>query len=826
MPVSSSDRPWRTLAFDWPVDRLRLEVEVVEPRLLTALEWVVLRVVDEFADAAPTLAEVAEELGLDRPEFLRDTLRDVVRLNALAPPAPGVPVHDLGDVAFTDTGRLLYRRGQIEATPATHAIVLDIDALTDEDLAPNDPAITDTPASGPPTREDVGLDRVRGFMRKFHRDILRGDAVVRACRVTDVERVARRIELACRIDRDGELVIDSPALGATARAVVRELPAEAIGLDVNADPVPRRTAREIRDFAAWQAQTTRTIPATDTATEACALIGRARREVALNAIWLTVGGVREALQAGLERGVHVVLAAGPEPVLDSERHADAWALCVATTAVRPVACALIVDGASGVVVEDVALRWCAATIPCTVVGGVEGSSAAEHRARLVESILDNLLDVSPGPRREADTPFDDWTVKAHLARLYLAPHEAHAHALRAAVDRRTSGLTRVILLRDLSRIGGALAPSLPKRVWDWRPTWDDALLDLLAGNDPSDADLQRLVDAAPSSVTPADFVDHFVDACASGVGGPQRRTLRRAQTLAARRWGPNSAATCPAWVRARDRNLAEVRLDALTIRDLVDDAAALLTPREAATWALAVLTRLPPPPSHDFNAWAAVAAPLRNLTGEAWAPHATTIWRAWIAASPDIDAALPVALQLLTVDIVVAPLLPPGASPSQWLALRRRIVAVRPTAAAAPLWATSVRAALPPLGAAYRVNSHGPIVRKLAGEVSDWPEGQAILAAWAAGIADAMRHADNLPALVFWFAELHGLAPALRGDLLPRARAAVQPHRHALRDARARDLPLWTRLADAWHTLGLRRPDLEVLAAPAAPPPAKKGRRR
>ncbi|HRI08447.1 MAG TPA: hypothetical protein PKW35_11545, partial [Nannocystaceae bacterium] len=573
MPVSSSNRPWHACTRAWPVDRLRVEVEIVRPRPLTALEWLVLRVVHDFPEATPPLAEVVEELGLDRPEFLRDTLREVVRLRALAPREQDKPVSDLGDVAFTDIGRLLYQRGQIEADPATHTIIVDIDALTDENLQPGDrSSVHSEPAlAADDPRTAIGLDRLRGVMRSFHRDLLAGDAVVRAHRVVDAARVYVPVTLAVEIDARGTLVPTCPGRGPAALDVIRELDASDLALD--ADSVwstGLSHASGGHEFTSWKSRTTRTVPRADVAAEAVALIRRARSEVVLHQHWLLIDGVRDALDAAIKRDVHLVVAATNEPVLAATDHDGAPVLLIGAPSVRPLPCALISDEMNGLLLDDVDLRWRNKSVRCRLVGALEGPLAATQRRVLVDAVLPQIPDVSPADDTPA-SPLDGWTVRAHFARLYLAPTEVHAAALIAAFDRFSRGLDGVLARHRLSRIGRKLAPKLPTSVWDWRSRWDDVLLDLILCEPLPLTDLQRLLDAAPPDVVAENFVTPAVDALASGVGGPQRRLLKTVRTIAAHRWGPHAAAGCRTWSEARDRNLVAVDLDASALCDLVDD---------------------------------------------------------------------------------------------------------------------------------------------------------------------------------------------------------------------------------------------------------------
>lgn len=838
MRDNSSDERWATLVVDWPVYRLDLDVEVIEPRPLTALEWVLLRVVEEFQPTPPSLAEVAEELGLDRPEFLQDTLREVLRLRALAPHDPEAPVLDL-DVAFTDTGRELFRRGQIESEPATHRISAYVDALTDEDL----PAPDAAPSSGlpffagpepPPTRDSIGLDRVRTVMRRFHREILRGDAVVRAHKVRNAADMHRSIELVFTIASDGMLAVDGPRLSARARELIRSSDLPTLGLvprtavsgvwDV---PWPRRAVSAL-EFSAWQAVTVRTLPAQTAAPEACAAIRRARREIVLHALWLAADGVRAALDAARARGVHVAIAGG-DPHLEVAQQGTRLSVAVAAATGRTLPGALIVDASEGLRVDDVLLRWQEVPIPCELAGAVTGSVAADARRVLVDDVLTALpsdppLEANAGPAT-LNALLRDRFVAAQIARLVFLPQEKLVSAVQQALAARTEGLERLEVLRDLSVLARDLAPDIPAAAWEagWRACWHQTFAALRSLAVLPVAQLQRLLAAAPPALAAEHFVDAAVGAWAPAEAPPgpaQRSALRELQTLAARRWGRDAVTRSPAWTDARDRNLVPVGLTGPSLRALADDAAALLQPREAATWARAVLETLPRPRSaSEFAAWLTSAQAVRLLAGAEWDDIALGAWREATTDPSGLAAALPNALALLPVEPLARGLLAGDPPPTRVLELRRLFAAARRDTATAPFWADALRRALPPLAATYRATEHASLVRTLAQGVSAWPQGQAVLTEWAGGLADGMRHAADLPALVFWLAELAGLAPGLARDVQPRASAAVHEHIRAVRDARARALPLWSRLVDAWRALGLSPEHLERLAQTVAAKP-------
>lgn len=862
MPDSSLDRSWVTLSVDWPVHHLELAVEVVEPRMLTALEWVVLRVVEEFQPTPPPLVEVAEELGLDRPDFLHDTLREVVRLRALAPRDPEAPTCDLDGFAFTDSGHELYRRGQIEADPATHAIHVYIDALTDEDLPPLDVPTRRSGApfhaglAAPPTRASIGLDRVRSVMRRFHRDILGGDAVVRTAAVRRTEDTYRPVALAFRVEPDGVLTVDGARLSPSARELVRQSELSELGLIPRIavtgawDITGQTRSSAGHEHSEWRASTVRTVPVGAVAGEACATIGRARREVVLHPLWLAAAGVRAALDAARACGVHVVIAGG-DVHLELSQDGAHLSVEVAATTGRALPGALIVDASEGLLIDDVSLRWRGAPIGCELAGVLTAAVAASHRRVLVDYVLDGLPDevsVSPPPggtRTESATVLAllcDRTVAPRVARLVLSPAEEFAAALQHALVARSDGLGRLEALRDASALVRALAPGVPSSAWEvgWRACWHETFATLRTHAPIPVADLERLLGAAPPAIAVEQFVDAATDAWApasSPPGSVQRVALREIDALATRRWGRGAAARRTAWVNARDRNLVPVDVSEASLRSLAADAADLLGPRDAPAWALRVVANLPRPVrASEYAVWSASARALRPLAGAAWDGVALDVWRESAASAGDLAPALPGALELLGVEQLASALLAADAGPTRVLELRQQFAEARRDAGTSPFWATALRRALPPLAATYRAHEHGPLVRALAQGVAEWPAGQVALAEWGGRIADDMRHAADLPALVFWLAELAGLAPALARDVHGRAVRAVTEHQRSVRDACGKASPLWSRLCDAWRRLGLPREQLERLARPAtarptaAPPLAgkptpKKGRR-
>jgi hypothetical protein len=855
LPVKSSpESVWAACTVDWPVHLLELSVEVVEPRKLTALEWVLLRVVDEFSTAPPPLAEVADELGLDRPEFLRDTLKELLRLRAVAPRDPAVRVVDLDTVAFTDTGVALYRRGKIEGEPATRGITVLIDALTDEDLPP--PTSQKKQAAGSNTkgtRQTFGLDRTRDVMHRFHADILRGDAEVRAVTVRSSIDSERAVDLHFSFTSDGALSVDSGELSTAALAQLRErdLIAE--------DLIPRSAASEAwtepltpRDsassnFAGWRMRTTRTLPSSMIAAEAIAQIHQARRELVLHALWLAAPGVRAAVDAARAHGVHVLVASAGVTRLDLKPHGARLSCEVQATSAILLPGALIIDGFAGLLLADIELGWQGQPVICELGGSLNEATARAVRDALVEASLaaidhDVVLPLDPATSARVRSPVLDLLAPlpgfpAHVAGLLFRGALTHVEALQQRVATHHRGLQRLAAQRALHGLGSALALEFPAVVWEapWNASWQQCFAELRDVHPLPLEQVRALLALAPPDMRAAAFIGPAVATWVPATSAIADRgalvALRQIAESSAQRWGAGIAHSDPAWTAARNHWLTPDKPTADSVVTLAGEAPSLLGLDEVRVWASRILAALPRPPSFAASEpWLRGALALRPIIGAPWDAHVLEVWRALLAADPDNqETAIARGLALLRVEELAPIFLAQATDAGQVLALRHRFQKARADTLRAPLWAAALRARLPKLASTFRAREHGPLVRSLAVGVTEWPEGKTIVSTWAQTIADNLRQAADLHALVFWLDELGALGPALAAELLPLALAALQPHLRALRDARARELPIWPILQGAWRKLGL---PVERLERQASPPtsttgtPPKKGPRR
>ena len=398
---SSSNSLWCVDTLWWPVEVIPLQVVIVEPRKLTALEWALLRVVDAFGSAVPGLDEVAEELGLDDPVFLEETLDEVVSLNALEP-AEGEEWSGLEDLRFTDDGARLYRKGQIEAAPATYGVTFYVDAITDEDL--QDPAgLRDRVESGflanqfERARETLGLDRVRSLLQRTRRDLLKGDAELREVLCASEARALPRSDVRWRpvnvvyvIGDDGQLTFEPDGLSAKAAHFL--LSRDAIeDCILPEDPITGRwppTETEVAvtgvDFSQWRNGVLEVLPAAEVCARAIKSVQRARSEIVLHAFWLGADKLERELRNAVARGVRVLVAGLDDADLE---WSGPTSFLLKTSLEDALPCGLIVDAHGGLVLDEVTALVAGAEVSIEVVGALTEDAAKDIRLTIVRASL-------------------------------------------------------------------------------------------------------------------------------------------------------------------------------------------------------------------------------------------------------------------------------------------------------------------------------------------------------------------------------------------------------------------------------------------------------
>jgi hypothetical protein len=230
MPANSSTKPDGQTSqtsspdetFEWPVEVVVCQIEVVIPRDLTALEWVLERILDEFREEPPTLAEAAEELGLGDTVMLGDSLRGLIEMGSAESRVPGHRPEDLPQVRLTSNGQKTLIAGRITPLPAHHGLELYFDALTGEHIPRRPQDVRHEPqrpivpiAELPPLRESIGLDRVRELSAARGEPYHRGESQIRRIEIDPLKGrfVWAPVRIATGNKEDGRFEVTVEGLG-------------------------------------------------------------------------------------------------------------------------------------------------------------------------------------------------------------------------------------------------------------------------------------------------------------------------------------------------------------------------------------------------------------------------------------------------------------------------------------------------------------------------------------------------------------------------------------------------------------------------------------
>ncbi|MFP2908565.1 hypothetical protein ACLESD_26635, partial [Pyxidicoccus sp. 3LFB2] len=486
--------PWWQIPLDWPVEHVPCQLQVVEPRRLTALEWAVLRVLEAFGDAPPSLEEMAEELGLGEPRFLADVLHALVSQEALHPRPDVNEVTCLGEVLFTDRGLELFRKGQVDGAPATLGYGVSFDAATDEPLAadtrgaarPGCPVMD--PALLPAPREEVGLERLRAIVQRLGPPVGGADALIRTVKVlapgeapklrSGFTWVTHPLSLIPTLE--GRFRLHTPSLAPRQRQWLTDYtlnqwvtPARAITREWAPHSPFRRGEQAL---GTWSTSVERLIPVAEAAQEAKRLLAAARREVLLHAAWAAAPGVAEALTAAAHRGVALyVLGAATTRVKEwsaAPQRAPGFVLEV----MHPdlASGALVVDGREALVLDEVRAEVEDLGMHAFEVAGATRTRAAALRAELRQALLNAVPSPPPGAplpwnARTASTLearlLDEPHLRLDLARLALHPTAESWSIIESWLATRYPGADRVEAIQQVADLAGRLAPDAATAPW-------------------------------------------------------------------------------------------------------------------------------------------------------------------------------------------------------------------------------------------------------------------------------------------------------------------------------------------------------------------------
>lgn len=812
---ADGDGPWYRAKIWWPVERVPVRLEVVHPRKLLVLEWALLRVVAGLEDGLPTLEEVAEELGIGEAEFLRDTLREVVRLRALAPRDPGASWRDLPDLGFTTSGRALFRRGLIESEPAHLGEIFYFDALTDESCrAPREDApATERPfpltAPQPKARASVGLDRARDIIRALHGDLLRGDGELRSVEVRAEQGssiVWKPVTIDVHLDEGGRLDLRGRDLSIAARALLAAVDPVAEGIVPSRAVTSTWAGREARNASAvvslddWRALVTHTIPVGDIETELLRLIGTARREILLHAGWTSSARVEERLLEAARSGVKVaVIGADQDRVLVLHEGSRPGVMArFATQDAQPRA--LIVDGHTGIMVASVTLEHGRRRPVIELAGELRDAPAAQTRSLLLATVDAERqqgasthdapsvrLGRVPDLEQAANAVMEDRHLRLDIARMAILDEARMFMGCVARCMQLAQWPERVRVLARVGMLAHGLVEGISEELCRqparaaWRallaehrrlraPRW---ALDMLASIAPEETEARELID-----VTLLEFSDSIVADAEEACG--RLVDLHRAVSA---RWNRSACETSATFSAARDALLMH---EAVPLPLRVDVARQTLDAAGQTRWATAVLRTTQQRVGACDDDTKALLRAMKPLLDTA------TAARALLSGSAPLDEVVRVHGMLSDAGY--------RDDPGHWQSRLERILTPR---------------LQDPGQTATTVKSLLELARRA-------PQLSSVGRTWAARVTSLLPRGADARAFAAWLRHVGVLRPLL-DDLPARAAREVQGMLRALRTARAAEPPAWQEVERAWSGAGLERETLYQLVAEAAARPSGDG---
>lgn len=787
---SSVEPPsWWEFSLDWPVEYVPCELEVVEPRRLTALEWAVLKMLEAFEDSPPSIQEAVEELGLGEPQFLEGTLHALLALGALTP-RPGIEApKGLEEVLFTERGLELFRKGQVDGEPSHPGCVLHFDTLTDEAIAP--PSRSGTPkrpvidaSSLPPIREEVGLDRVRAIVQQFGPSIGGKDAFIRSSQVlAPAAALAQRSghhwvshSIGLTVTSHGKLALRTPSLtpGQRLWLTQQELtrwiePPRAVTGSWTEVPAFRRSRAPLSE---WQKTVDRLLPIPTVSQEAQRLIGAARREVLLHAAWVAAPGVEEALSAAARRGVAVYVLGAPSTRLVEWSTAlqRRPGFIVEAVSSQLAAAALVVDGSDALLLDEVQAEVEESNRHAFEVAGATRTHAAALRPELRRALLSAL----PLPEPASPLPFEvrsakdvltsvnrllgDAQLQLALARLVLEPESEVWARIQAWLCARAAGADRVAAIHQVADMAGRLVPEAPSASWQntAMDLWRGYFAAILAAGPELVLEevLRELIRLAPTGTRPEEILDRLVERWvpitpATRSPEPLRRILKLRQ-LGESRWPKEEVARSPGVQSVLDRCLEAVPplpegQPLLEIIELVEKS---VPSDRAKAWAEAV-ANLWSVASHlrEFKAWRQRHDPLKRLLGTALLPRLIDRWKALLQIeSPNsleqrvetlrcVQGLLPAPEAVAHVLAIPtnAPLLERIDLLVQWSSASKTVWGQE--AIPSETWSQFLRQLLPSPAEGYAPDRHGPLLAELPRRLQGWPGGTSALKEWERELA-------------------------------------------------------------------------------------------
>ncbi|MAG33374.1 MAG: hypothetical protein CL908_21060 [Deltaproteobacteria bacterium] len=285
-----------------------------EPDLL---DWIVLRVLDEFGDRPPSSQEAAAELGILDVKILHEIVERLVRTGTIQRTDTKLRV-DLERCRITDLGRQLLREGRVAVVAEHHGLRLHLDPMTGEHseaLPRKTKARPDRPvipiAQLPERVRHLGLERVWDFCRRQKEPFVQGDAEIRGADVVWEDGSYLWVTMCVTLEFTRDGVLHARLQGTASQQAWLEEHGLNLGL---LGPLDAASTTHWADgrchnrlpsvpAANWISGVDRLVTPADVIDEAKGLVNGARSELVLHAGWLDAGGMGAMLARAAQRGV-------------------------------------------------------------------------------------------------------------------------------------------------------------------------------------------------------------------------------------------------------------------------------------------------------------------------------------------------------------------------------------------------------------------------------------------------------------------------------------------------------------------------------------------
>ncbi len=344
------------------------EAEVVVSREPSALEWIVVRILQEFADQPPLLTEAAEELGIKDPVFLAVALKDLEGSGIVERQGPGTDL-DLTGCRLTEAGHAFLGQGQLSSIPERHGLRLHLDMVTGEHIRRPPPRTRQEPKNAviafdelPAKRTTLGLDRARELASDQEEPFQTAGSKITGVTVqTDQGAVLwRPYDVTVSIDGTGAVRVQllrgtEPQQQWLEQLDLRHETFEKL-FSASVSKPYAHVLPQTKEYADWRPAVDRLVSPTRVLQTACDLVRSARQRIVAHGYWWMVPEVRQEIARAIARGIRAIAFARDDQAVDlASSLPDAVPIHSGGTPDVHGQAALLVDGFKGVALDAVQL---------------------------------------------------------------------------------------------------------------------------------------------------------------------------------------------------------------------------------------------------------------------------------------------------------------------------------------------------------------------------------------------------------------------------------------------------------------------------------------